>query len=182
MKPKIIAIVGPIRAGKSTVSRCLANRHGYTLASNSDILRDIAAKLHLPSDRTNLKRIGDAIFSTLGNDTLARFRLAHAKFPTVIDGVRYLEEVATFRRDRSFKLLGVVANDDTRYLRAMALATEGKDTNLTRSEFDDLPKARSEVEVNDLLRQADYVISNDSSIQQLETTLAELIKKWSAVA
>jgi len=143
------------------------------------VLKEIAAKLGIESDRSGLKRLGDALFSTFGNDLLARLRIEQGIFPIVVDGVRYLEELIAYRREPSFRLLGLTATNEQRYVRAAVLANEGKDGNQTRAQFDALALARSEMQVDQLLREADYVIDNCFSIDELKTTLDELIKEWS---
>jgi dephospho-CoA kinase len=182
MPPKIVAIVGPIRSGKTTTSEHLVARYGYRLASNSEVLREIASKLGIEADRSNLKRLGDALFSTLGNDLLAHFRIKQGGFPIVVDGVRYVEELSAYRSEPSFRLLGLTATNEMRYLRATALAHERKDVNLSREQFDALAVARSEAHVDQLLREADYVIDNSSSIGDLTRAIDGLIEEWAEAA
>lgn len=180
MHPKIVAVVGHIRAGKTTVSRYLAERHGYGIASNSALLTEIATKLGLSPDRPTLKLLGDALFSTLGNGVLAHFRIDEGRFPIVVDGLRYHEEIAIYRREPTFRLLGVVASGDDRYKRAAALAHESKDGPITRQQFESLSTARSEVHVDSLVRSADCVVENNSSIEALGRKIDEIVSGWSA--
>lgn len=182
MLPNIVAIVGPIRSGKTTASKRLVDRFNFRLASNSQLLADILRKLNVPADRTNLKQLGDALFSTLGNDLLAQFRIREGGFPMVVDGVRYLEEVAAYRNQSSFKLLGITASDEARFCRAVALAHERKDVVLTQQQFDGLSRARSEMHVAHLLREADYIINNNSALTDLVDELDTLVETWSIEA
>ncbi|WP_093177721.1 AAA family ATPase [Variovorax sp. YR266] len=179
MLPKIIGIVGFIRSGKTTASTYLAERYGYKFASNSDILRDIAGKLAIQPSRDNLKRLGDAIFSTLGNEVIARFRIKEEyDSPIVIDGIRYKEELDVYFQEPSFKLLGLQSSDEARYLRAVSLAHEGKDALLTQSQFNNLSLARSEENVANLLQSASYVINNDKGIEEIKRRIDDFIKPY----
>lgn len=181
--PPLIGVVGNIRAGKTTVCTYLSKRYGYVLASNSDLLKEIAFKLNMQADRESLKRIGDAIFSTLGNDAIAKYRISRNIFaPTVVDGIRYSEEVETYRQNKAFRLLAIVADDDTRYSRAKSLVQKGesKDTKQCFDEFMALSNARSEERVPDLVKKADYRIENTGSIEELESKIDSILHAISA--
>jgi dephospho-CoA kinase len=179
MLPQIIGLVGPIRAGKTTVSSYLARRYGYHLASNSELLRLIAINLEIDPTRSNLKRLGDAIFSVLGNETLAKYRIGKTEeFPIIVDGIRYVEEVRAYAEVSSFRLLGVTADDQQRYQRTIALAHQGKDLDITPNAFDLLSGARSEESIPMLLKMADHVIKNDGSMESLENAIESIMEFW----
>lgn len=181
--PSVIGIVGPIRSGKSTVSDYLSRSYGYRVASNAEVLREIAEKIGMSMDRNSLSKLGDAIFSTLGNNAIALYRVSqNHDQPTVIDGIRYLEEVDTYAKLPSFKLLGVMSGDKARYLRTMALRNTGKDRDLTEEQFLSLSGARSEQYVPRLLQRADHVIENMSTLQRLEIAVDEIMSAWQSSA
>lgn len=179
MYPKIIGLVGPIRAGKSTVATYLYEKYGYKLASNSDLLREIAANLDMSPTRDNLKKLGDSIFSVLGNDTLARYRLSNREdFPIVVDGIRYIEEINIYSQEPSFRLLGIDASENMRHHRTNLLAHEGKDQVLTNSQFTNLHQVRSELQINSLLDLTDAKIINNLSKEQLYLEIDNIMNNW----
>lgn len=179
MYPSIIALVGHIRSGKSSVADYLCRQYGYTYASNSDLLIEIAQNLGMPHNRENLKKLGDSIFSVLGNDTLARFRLSQPhKFPIIVDGIRYKEEVELYSQYPSFKLIGVQASDNLRLERLNNLANQGKDSFLSKSDFDKLQYARSESQVNDLVRLSDTILYNNRTKDDLFLAIDRLMQEW----
>lgn len=181
MKPKIVGIVGPIRAGKSLAANYLRTQYGYNIGANSQILKDIASGLALSHTRDNLKRLGDSIFQVLGNDAIATRRMRTTKdWPIVIEGIRYSEEVTAYRAEQSFKLIGITASENARFARAQALAHEGKDKNLDLAAFGQLSEARSEAQVNELVRRADFIIHNDSTIDDLQSQIDRIMATWSA--
>lgn len=172
--PPLIGVVGNIRAGKTTVCAHLAHQHGFSVASNSDLLKEIAVKLQIPTDRESLKKIGDAIFSTLGNDAIAKYRVSNQTLvPTIIDGIRYSEEVEIYRKTKNFRLIAITAPDDVRYSRANMLIQngEGKDAARSFDEFMALSSARSEEKVPHLMKLADFVIENNGSIEDLKSKI-----------
>lgn len=180
MLPKIIGLVGPIRSGKTFAANYLKQKYGYRIASNSDVLREIARNLGMHPDRENLKKLGDSIFSVIGNDAIARFRLSE-KFdtPIVVDGIRYREEFEAYSQEPSFRLIGLQANEELRYARAMALAHEGKDQNIERIQFNQLALARSESQVEELVSSAHVVITNDTGTTDFQELLDKVLKNWS---
>ena len=179
MQPKIIGIVAPIRAGKSLAAKYLNMRYGYSIGANSQILKEIASNLSLPHTRENLKALGDSIFKVLGNDAIAMHRMRNSRdWPIVIEGIRYIEEVRAYRAERSFKLIGLKSSEDARYARALALAHEGKDQNLDLNAFRQLSVARSEAQVTDLVKGADFIINNESTIDDFHRQIDQIMTIW----
>jgi dephospho-CoA kinase len=181
MKPRIIGIVGPIRSGKTTASTHLRDQHEYVVASNSEILKRICGGLILPASRQNLKRVGDAIFEVLGNETLARFRVANlGESNIVVDGIRYFEEVDFYRKNASFKLISLQASEDVRFERAMALIQQGKDYAMARDEFASLGAARSEAQVPMITQLADCILENNGTMAEFAAKLDDLLDGWTS--
>ncbi|MBO0368517.1 hypothetical protein GIB23_15630 [Pseudomonas putida] len=177
--PQIIGLVGPIRAGKTTVSHYLAERYGYTIASNSDLLREILNKISVPPSRDNLGALGNSLFHIFGNDLIARYRLENLHLGRiVVDGIRYSEELELYRENTQFRLLGISACAGNRFLRALEGSHEMKDVELTREKFDGLALSRSELDVPELLDQADRIIVNNSSKSQLLLQIDQVITDW----
>lgn len=179
--PEIIGLVGPIRAGKTTITKHLVDRYGYSLASNSEVLRKILGDIGLDQSRDNLGMLGNSLFSIFGNDLIARYRLENLHLGrVVVDGIRYAEELKRYREIPGFRLLGVRAAADTRFERALLNSEEFKDRELSRGKFDEMVFSRSELDVPALLAEADKVIDNNSSLEQLLLELDQAIQGWVA--
>jgi dephospho-CoA kinase len=179
LKPRIIGIVGPIRAGKSTASTHLHEVHHYVIASNSEILKRICDGLLIAPNRDNLKRVGDAIFKVLGNETIARFRVAElGDTNIVVDGIRYLEEVNFYKKHADFRLLFLSAREELRFERAMALTQQGKDFEMGRHEFALMEAARSEAQIPTIARLADCALENNGTKAELTEKLDNFLQKW----
>lgn len=180
--PEIIGLVGPIRAGKTTVNKYLVERYGYTSASNSDVLRAILDGMGIAQNRANLGALGDSIFKVLGNDIIAKFRLDNLHLGRiVVDGIRYPEEIKRYSEVKSFKLLAVTADSDLRYERAVRESKEFKDVGISRNAFDSLVQSRSELAVPDLILRAHKVISNDCDFESLKQKIDQTLKDWGSL-
>jgi dephospho-CoA kinase len=177
--PDIIGIVGPIRAGKTTTANYLVERYGYTIASNSDILKRILAGMGIIPSRTNLAMLGNSIFEVLGNDVIAKYRLDRLQFGRiVVDGIRYTDELQRYLESPSFKLLGLTADSSIRFERTLKGSEEFKDLEISRSAFDRLTLSRSELDVPELLSRADVIITNLGSVEELRLSVDRILDGW----
>lgn len=181
--PKVIGLVGPIRAGKTTVSQYLCSKYGYANASNSELLAEILSHLGQAPTRENLGNLGNAIFKTIGNDAFARYRLSKLSSGCiVVDGIRYADELEQYRTESTFRLLGVDSSNEERYRRALGGAGHIKDQNLSREKFDDYSKARSELDVPSLVLKADKVIFNEGSVFELYEQVDQILADWNGLS
>lgn len=178
MHPRIVGLVGPIRAGKSTVSQILADEFGYKKASNSELLGEILRGMNLPPTRDNLGMLGNSIFQVLGNDAFAHYRLRNiSDQPIVVDGIRYIEEVAAYSSVPDFLLLAVDCAEVERHLRLERAANKVKDGATTSFQsFTQLATARSEANVPDLMRMAHHLIINNEGIAELRSKVIAAIR------
>lgn len=179
MTPKIIGLVGPIRAGKTTVSKYLCSKYGYRNASNSELLAEILSHLGQCPTRENLGNLGNAIFKTIGNDVFAKYRISKLSAGCiVIDGIRYADELAQYHTEQSFRLLGIDLSSEERYRRALDEGDNVKDRDLSREKFSEYSKARSELDVPSLLLKADRVIYNGGTLQDLHDQIDKILVEW----
>lgn len=178
---EIIGIVGPIRAGKTSIATMICTRYGFKLASNSAVLSKALDSIGVPSSRSSLQALGNTLFKELGDDLFARGRIAQLrkspgpdKKRYVIDGIRYAEEVDTYRELSNFRLLAVHASENTCYERAIRIDNREKESDTNRVSFSELKNDRSEAQVPGLIEAADYVINNDGNLKSIEEKI-ELI-------
>jgi hypothetical protein len=72
-------------------------------------------------------------------------------------------------------LLGLIAADEIRYERILALAYESKDGPICRVDFDKLSMNRSELDLPDLLKQSDHIICNEGTPEYLQQAIDAVI-------
>lgn len=181
--PRIIGIVGPVRAGKTTVSRYLSVEYGYRLASNSELLEAILKILCISPSRKNLGSLGNALFETFGNDVIARARRAYlnegkpvGKERLVVDGIRYIEEVEIYRSEPSFRLVAVTADLQDRFRRACI--SKSKDGDITLQSFAGQKNDRSERQVPRLMSLADATLHNTGSKSDILLKVDCMVEAW----
>lgn len=169
MPPRIIGLVGPIRAGKSTISKILAEDFGYLPASNSALLGSILDRMQIEKNRNNLGKLGNSIFEVLGNDALAHFRIRTlGSTNIVVDGIRYEDEVKAYSSVPSFLLIAVDSDQTFRLARVNAKSGQDKDPGLTSlSDLQTMDEARSELQVPRLMEMAHIRIPNNGDFDNL---------------
>jgi dephospho-CoA kinase len=100
MKPVVVALSGPIGAGKTTVSRALARRLQWPRVSFGDYVRQVAIGRGLDPSRAVLQEVGLSLIGA-GWASFVRGVLAQApRSPNqglVVDGVRHEMAIHTLR-------------------------------------------------------------------------------------
>lgn len=176
----IIGLTGKNGSGKGEVARFLKER-SFEYHSLSDVLRDELKKQKKPLTRNNLIAVGNKLRETYGPDILAKRILEKIEMDRnyVIDSIRHPAEAQALKiRDR-FALLNITASPKVRFNRLKKRMRE-KDPK-TFKDFLKLERveAKSEVKSNQQLDQtlklADYEIDNSSSLEKLHKEIAKIV-------
>ncbi|SRR5712692_1375564 len=156
-----IAITGQLSAGKSTLLRQLAERHGWSTISFGEYVRSVAKERSLSVDRKSLQDIGHEIFRSLGAKVFLDTVIAHARPLSnvrLFDGVRDAGIVSAVRQGHSKTVIIYIDVPDlTRYerhLQRMNLNCAA----FTFSDFMELSDHPIEQGTRELPRTADEVI------------------------
>lgn len=183
----IIGIAGTIGAGKGTVVAYLKGK-GFAHYSSSSLLKEVLDERGLPATRLNLSTLADELSATHHGGVL---RLSHtrAQQDGVIDYVLeaiHRESEAAYIRSIGGIILGVDADITTRYNRTTKRG-EGKKDDVTFEEFlenakrEDDGKGATGANIRAVLRDADVVVMNDGSPEELyaqvEAALEEIARK-----
>lgn len=178
MFTRIVGLVGPIRAGKSTISQILVDDFGYSAASNSALLGSILEGMQIEKNRSNLGALGNALFEVLGNDVLAHYRIRTlGDSKVVIDGIRYEDEIKAYSSIPGFLLIAVESHPADRLQRINAKSGEDKDPGHTNLQaLRRMDGARSEVQVPLLMEMAHVRIQNNGNLAALRANVHEIMK------
>lgn len=178
IKPIIITIGGKIGSGKTTLSKYLNESLNIPNASFGDYIRKVAEKENKSMDRETLQKLGDRLISEGVTKFCLKF-LNYAKWSNgrslIIEGVRHKEVLFTLREltysDR-FLFIYVSIDEKTRKQRIIA-----KNKNLFDN-LDYIERHPTEIQVqNNLINQADIIISNEQEISQTGMNLIKDINQ-----
>ena len=173
----LILITGMPGAGKTTLAN-MFKKKGFFIMSMGDVIRDIANERGLDPSSTVLGNIAKEVRSQGGDSAVADLcvekikRLNEKK--VVIDGIRSLAEVNSFKSQFNAKLVALYASINTRFKR---LQTRGRSDD---SKHIDIFNVRDQRELGFSMGHAialsDYMIINESRITELEHEFSNLLE------
>lgn len=177
----IIGIAGEIASGKDTVSRYYEKKYGASMYRFSDVLRDILKRLHLEENRKNLAKASLMLRETFGEDVFARSVAEEIEKDgnsfIVIDGVRRSSDVKSIQGLVGFTLLYINADPKRRHERMNSRNQNADDTTKTFDEFLRDSELESETEIRKLAEEADWIIDNNGTLDELYAHADEFLMK-----
>ncbi len=180
-KKIIIGIAGEIASGKDTVSRYCVKKHGASMYRFSDVLRDILKRLHLEENRKNLAAASLMLRETFGDDIFARSIVQEIENDPngiiVIDGVRRKSDVKNIQGVLGFTLLYINADPKRRHERMQTRNQNADDTTKTFEDFLRDSELESETEIRKLMDEADWVIDNNGTLDDLYADTDRFLEK-----
>lgn len=181
-KRLVLGLTGPISGGKGTVAGLLAK--GFFNTSLSDRIREEITNRRQEITRERLQDVGDELRREFGSNVLAQrtWELVSQKEKSVVDSIRTLGEVEYLKQKPGFILIGVTAPRDLRFKRVRERVRSGEP--VTWEEFLRLDEKDFNSGVNGdgrdiqgCLNQANYLIENTGTLEDLKGKLEEILKK-----
>ncbi|MFX0116437.1 MAG: AAA family ATPase [Candidatus Hodarchaeota archaeon] len=182
MNIKVIGAVGLNGSGKDTVLRLISDYLGCPLISIGDLVRDIAKKQKIQLTRENLNKISERYISAHGKEYFPRLVAAEIRkiSPKIacVTGIRTPHDVRVLREEfgHDFILLSVETDQNTR-LERLKIRAEARDPH----SFSDFLKQEKNEEkifhVSTTMRLANYVISNNGSLDELRTNVRRFLEE-----
>ncbi len=180
-----IGVVGQIASGKGELVDCLVKEHGFTSFSLSTVVHDELRKRGIVDfTRQTLQDIGDELRKKYGRDILAQ-RAVEAtknKKQVVIEGIRNPAEIEYLKKLPNFTLVAVKSIRELRYGRLLKrnkpwdpktwndfLVVDRRDLGIRQKS--------SGQQVGKCLAYADYTITNNKDIKDLNRKIEKLIDK-----
>jgi dephospho-CoA kinase len=175
---KIIAFTGMPFSGKSEAVK-IAKEQNIPVIRMGDMVWEETKKQNLELNDKNVGTIANNMRIRYGMDIWAKKTIVKIKKIKntnilVIDGVRNLEEVETFKRKlgNDFLLIAIQVSDKLRYKRAMNRDRKDDSKDLTKI------KERDNREIiwglNTVIASADMVISNEGSLEELHNKIKQV--------
>lgn len=165
----VVAVTGMPGSGKSTVARVIARRLGYPLISMGDIVREEVARRGLEVNVQNIERVARELRVERGPGVVAEIVVEKARSLNspgiVVDGVRSLDEIRILSRLGKVYIVAVHSPPSLRFKRLLERGREGD--VVSWEDFRLRDEANLELGVGNVIALADYMIVNDSSLEEL---------------
>lgn len=185
MKKTVLAVVGPISAGKGTVIDIL-KKMGFESSSTSDRIREEIRRRGMEITRDSLTTVGNDLRTQFGNEILAKktaeYLDASSSNYFVIDSIRNPDEIRFFREKYGMRVLAITADQNIRYRRFLDRKVNSEPMSL--QEFQELDNGELRGEngqhaqrVDDCMREADVTLTNNSTFEDLEEQISSALKK-----
>jgi dephospho-CoA kinase len=177
---QVLAFVGAPAAGK-TEAASVAKTLGIPIITMGDVVRAELRRRGLPLSDENAGRIASELRAREGMDAIAKRCIPHIraiagkKAVIVIDGIRGISEVETFKNEfgTDFTLVSVDAPLNLRYER---IKTRGRgDDALSIDEFEAREERENEWGLEEAMKNADKVITNTGSRELFKKQLEEIL-------
>jgi dephospho-CoA kinase len=176
---KIIAFTGMPFSGKSEAVK-IAKEKNIPIIRMGDIVWEETKKRRLKLIDENVGEIANNMRKTHGLDIWAKKTIEKIKNIKktnilVIDGVRNLEEIETFKRKLGddFLLIAIKVSDKLRYQRAMN--RNRKDDSKDLAKIKERDNREISWGLNTVIASADMIISNEGSLEELHNKIKQII-------
>jgi len=181
MSKIILGLAGEIASGKGTIAKYICEKHGGSSHRFSTILRDVANRMYLEESRENLQKIStifrENFFGNILSSVIAKDVENDEHEIIAIDGVRRLADIEYLKKIPEFRLVYIEADMEKRYKRITARGENTDDASKTFKDFKKDHEREAEVQIKDLKNHADFIIDNNSDLENLYKQVDKIIKK-----
>ena len=176
----IVAITGMPGAGKSTAAKALVAK-GWKRVIMGDIIREETKRGGLAPDSKNTGEVMKQLREELGEAAVAELCLETMRKVgsnrIVMDGIRSISEVETFRKSAEVILIAVHASRRRRF--ALLKERGRSDDPLSYEMFLKREERELEVGIGDAIALADEVVSNEHATpEKLASEIVEVVNRW----
>jgi len=183
---QVLAFVGAPAAGK-TEAAAVAKEVGIPVVTMGDVVREELRRRNLPLSDANAGSIANELREREGVDAIAKRciplikgitdmeRQKSTKAVIVIDGIRGVAEVETFKKEfgTDFVLVRIEAPLDLRYER---IKTRGRgDDLLNIEEFKEREERERRWGMGEAMEKADKVIKNEGSLEEFKEEIKGIL-------
>jgi dephospho-CoA kinase len=180
---KIIGIIGEQASGKGAAADIIRKNYGGSRLTVSSILRRTLDSLHLEPSRDNLVNIALVLKKGFGNDVLMKAMIKDIEKEdtdlVIVDGFRMPGDPEEMRAafEENFTFIYVTADQRTRYERSVGRGEKAGESEATFEEFQSKESLETEAKIAEVAKSADYVITNDGGVEELEKKIVEIMNK-----
>ncbi|NJE09459.1 dephospho-CoA kinase [Thermococcus sp. MAR1] len=179
----IIIVTGMPGSGKSKIVKEF-ERRGFPSVSMGDVVREETAKRGLELTKENVAKVSIRLRQELGQNAVAKLTVEKVKVllkespVVVIDGVRSLDEVGTFRSAFPDEEIVIIAVHTPPRLRFERLRARGRhDDPRTWEDFEERDWKELKFGIGNVIAMADYMVVNDCSREEYGERVRELVDR-----
>jgi dephospho-CoA kinase len=183
----VVGLTGTIGSGKNLVKEILMRKFNCYHVTLSDVIRGEAERKKPAFNRVTLQEMGNEMRRSYGTHILALLAIEYLpkdKEMIIVDGIRNPGEADYLRKKfrRGFVWIAVDAPQQTRFETAKQREQHNDPKNFEEfAALDERDQGKSEPEwgqqVGKCMEQADFVITNDGTQEQLEQKINEIFSK-----
>jgi len=172
---KLLAITGQPGSGKTTALDAI--RDLGLVITMGDVVRNEVKKRNLEPSGNNIGKIAKELREEKGSAIIAEkcVELIKSKKEEIIfvDGIRSLSEVNIFRKFWKFPVIAIIVDKNVRFNR---LFERGRsDDPKTLQELIERDEREYEFGLDEVIQNADFVIHNNSTIEELKKKTRNLV-------
>lgn len=176
----IVAITGMPGAGKSTAAEALVAK-GWKRVVMGDVVREETKRRGLVADEANTGEVMRDLRRQHGETAIAELTLRSMQQSgsegVVVDGIRSIAEVETFRKSAKVLLVAVHASRSRRF--ALLKERGRSDDPLTYEMFLRRDNRELEIGIGSAIALADEVVSNEHlAPEKLSARILEVVDDW----
>ncbi|MBI5044721.1 MAG: hypothetical protein HZC02_02240 [Candidatus Levybacteria bacterium] len=184
MNRYVIGVVGGASTGKGEITDFLRKQEiiHFNDISLSDILRELATQEGKSHKREDLEAVGTAHREQFGDDFLARIAVdilcANPAENYIVESIKHPDEIRTLKSEVNALILGVTMSPERRFAFMQERAREGD--SVKWAAFHNLLLLEKSstghgIRVDDALREADVLIDNDGTLDDLHRKVAKVL-------
>ena len=184
MKQLVIGLAGESGSGKDTVADHLKHRYDATLLRFSDPRKKTLSMLVERPSREDQAWLAVALKNRFGKDVLFRMLTRQMSGSPIVslNGLRYMEDLDFLRSFDKTLLLYITSEPKLRWERSTKRG-EKSDDNISFEQFLYMEEhLETEKAIPSIAKQADFVITNDSTLEHLfeqtEKIMDKVIKEY----
>ena len=180
----IIGFVGFPGSGKSEATS-VAQAHGFIVVAMGDAVRSYMRERGIELSEQNVGAIANELRARYGMDAIAQMCIpavrALSSQKVVIDGLRGVAEADAYRKEfnTNFKLIAVAASPEVRFERVKSRSRP--DDTFEFPGFEEKDQRELAWGLEEALSAADCRISNEGSLEQFQSSVADVIERLSSV-
>jgi len=178
---KIIAFIGMPCSGKTEAVQIAKEMNIPVIIMGEMVLEEVTNR-GLPLDDKHVGGIADQMRKEFGKDiwaqrTLKKITSFDKLDCMVIDGIRNIEEIETFKKElgRDFVVIAITSSDKKRQKRFLARGREDDSSNV--KDLEERDKRELGWGLGTVIASADIVVSNEGHINEFRNEIQRILDK-----